>query len=289
MTGQEHMHNDPEAEEHYEENIETLSEITREGGITSYARSRVTKDAFKPKEALGMVTCADERTPEDGALRDPGGPLFAYYILGYSWEQIAAWYHAENVKVVKWHPGCGAAKAAYKKAKNIPASTDVSWDKVDAFAKSEIEAFAEKFHFTPEATEPHDMTSGGHFHPGVAVYLDDIGGFDWRKAEDMPQGYTVNGTISGDGARAVVALLTLVAFGAGNAGDRMRSAIQRGEPVPKFQVYILSPSANAFRAREAEIKNLLPPEVAPFIEFGMIEKPADVEVRTREVDQAKAA
>ncbi len=283
------MHDDEAAEEHYEENLETLAEIKHEGGITTYARTRVTKDAFKPKESPGIVTCADERTPEEGALRDPGGPLFAHYILGYSWEQIADWYRAENVLIVKWHPGCGAAKAAYKAMKRLPASADVSWEEVDAFAKSEIEAFAKQFGFTPEATEPHEMTSGGHFHPGVAVYLDDIGGFDWRRAEDMPQGYTVNGTISGDGARAVVALLTLVAFGSGNAGDRMRAAIQRGEPMPKFQVYILSPSSHAFSAREAEIRNLLPPEVSPFVEFGMIEKPADVEVLARPVDQARAA
>ncbi|MBU6310647.1 hypothetical protein KGO06_01805 [Patescibacteria group bacterium] len=267
-------------ERRYQENLETLKKVEEADGMTAYAKERVTEESFYGNEDL-TVYCSDERTEGFGP-RDLGGPLFALFILKVDRKQLAAAYWAQGVRTLTSHHECGAAKAAYKAAH--PGS-DPTWDEVNEFAKRETEMFAREFaeyQFGYEHIDAAHMATDGHFHPGVCIYLDDVGGFSWRQTDGMPQGYKVSSTVSKDPVAGVVALLDLVAFAQGNAGTRMQ------KDGISFPIYIVAATREAFDARCAELRTAIqgkPYEAS--IVFEMIEKPESVPVREHAKDLLK--
>lgn len=273
-----HMHDEHapseerrDPEKRYQDNLKILEQVAAEGGITKYASERVTKDSFYGTEDLSLF-CSDERTDGSGP-RDLGGPLFALFILKVDRQKLAEVYKAQGIVKLTSHHECGAAKAAYVAAH--PGSTP-DWAAVNAFAQEETRRFAEEFNFDYEHIDAAHMATDGHFHPGVCIYLDDVGGFSWRQTEGMPMGYKVSSTIAKDPVAGVVALLDLVAFGGENAGVRMKAAGIR------FPIYIVSASVAEYEVRVAEIRAAIAGKhYESMIDFGMIEKPEDVEVRKK--------
>lgn len=265
------MHGDRDPKKKYEENLALLEQIHKDGGITPYAKDRVTEESFYGTEDLSLF-CSDERTDGSGP-RDLGGPLFALFILQVDRSKLAAIYKAQGITKITSHHECGAAKAAYMAAH--PGSNP-DWEAVNTFAQRETSDFAQEFGFDYEHIDASHLTTDGHFHPGVCIYLDDVGGFSWRKTEGMPMGYKVSSTIAKDPVAGVVALLDLVAFGGDNAGVRMKAAGIR------FPIFIVSASVEEYNARVAEIRAAIAGKhYESMIDFGMIEKPEGVDVRKK--------
>jgi hypothetical protein len=277
-----HMHGDHgsheegrDPEKRYVENLKILEQVNAEGGITEYARTRVNEKSFYGTEDLSLF-CSDERTDGSGP-RDLGGPLFALFILKVDRQKLAEVYRAQGIVKLTSHHECGAAKAAYIHA---GLGSDPSWEAVNAFAQAETKRFAEEFGFDYEHIGAEHMATDGHFHPGVCIYVDDVGGFSWRQTEGMPMGYKVSSAIAKDPVAGVVALLDLVAFGGDNAGVRMKAA------GIKFPIYIVSASITEYDARVAQIRAAIAEKpYRDVIEFGMIEKPEGVEVREKASDK----
>lgn len=270
--GHENEHGSRNPEEHFTHNLELLGKISAAGGIEPYAESHVTAKSFIGTEGLS-VCCSDERTPES-ALRDLGGPLFSLFILGTDRKKLAEIYTRAGVTVVTSHHECGAAKAAYKAVHG--GTTEPTWAEVNDFARKETDKFAKEFSFAFAHIGEAEMTTDGHFHPGVCIYIDDVGGFSWRITPDMPEGYKVSSTIATDPVAGTIALLDLVAFGGKNAGVVMQ---ERGI---KFPIYIVSDSQTMYAARVAELQaKMREKPYAADIVFGMIQKPTSVPVRAQ--------
>lgn len=276
-----HTHlEDRDPEKRYEANTETLAHIAAEGGMRIYAKKRVTPSSFYPPDHVHLY-CSDERTNGSGP-RDLGGPLFSLFVLKVDRRKLAALYWTQGVRTLTSHHECGAAKAAYMAAR---LGGQPSWEEVNEFAKRETEAFASEFPEYPFAYEHIDashMATDGHFHPGVCIYIDDVGGFSWRQTPGMPQGYKVSSTVARDPVAGTIALLDLVAFGGGNAGARMLAA-----KIP-FPLYIVAASTDAYEARVAELRAALAGK--PYghsIIFDLIEKPEGIPVRTHAADLLK--
>lgn len=179
--------------------------------------------------------CSDERITRPG-LANPGSVLFDLVILKQDPAALATRYRAAGVSTIYAHEECGAARAALGKA-------DATWDDVNTWAQEETRKFCDAHGFAYGFIPASDFVPQGHVHPGTTMYL-----------SDMPEhrgGYRVSPSVSTDPVAAANALLTLVAFKAGNGGDSARA---NGK---KFVIYVDDPALDTMS---------LDSTVAPFVE-----------------------
>lgn len=248
----------------FENNLEISKRIKEKGSFRAYTETLPGfRGAFTPPGSEQHLKCCDERIKRRG-LANPGGVLYDLIVHNVPEEELADLYKANNVKVLSSHAGCGAAKAAM----SIATKTEqTDWKKIDEWAKERTKAFVDKFAkshgFTYEHIQANELEPQGHMHPGTAIYLDDVGGFNPQDVEGLEQGYVVSGSIAKNPVDSVRALIQLVAFGSGNAGDLIRKRkIQWG-----FTVYIIAPNESARVKRVAEVDRMLralPPDIRPY-------------------------
>lgn len=213
----------------------TLAENTRRAG--GFAKHTETlpgfTEAFKKRDA---IRCSDEGETRDG-YANPGALLYDLFVTQVPRAELAALYHKQGIKKLISHDECGAAKIAMMASEG----GDPSWDEVNAWAKKITGDFAAEFGFRHEHTASENLHRPEHFHPGTAIYLDYVGGFQPQSVKGIEQGYLVSGTIGADPIGAVRILLERVAFNNGNAGDLIRDMRKSGQWA-LFNIYVLARS-----------------------------------------------
>lgn len=250
----------------FESNLAIADKITKKGFDKYVQELPGFYESFTPKDKEQKLKCSDERIKSRG-MANPGGLLFDLIIHEVPDTELADHYKANKIKILSSHDGCGAAKAAMSKELNAPQN---DWAKINAWAKKKTEAFVNKFAkshgFTFEHISENELEPQGHIHPGTAIYLDDVGGFNPQDVPGLEQGYVVSGPIAKHPVDAVRALIMLVAFGPGNAGDLIR----KRRLMHTFSVHIIAPDEEKLRLRKNEVErmlNALPSDVRQYIRF----------------------